>query len=75
MRYKMLPYGVKWEFSLSEDSLCLKTEWATVWFNGVWHTWDKDGTGGENGKERTMEEAIVEATHSAYKQGFIEKVR
>jgi hypothetical protein len=22
---------------------------ATVWPNGVWHTWDRDGIGGENG--------------------------
>lgn len=22
---------------------------ATVWPNGVWHTWDTDGIGGENG--------------------------
>lgn len=44
---------------------------ATVWDNGVWHTWDRDGIGGENSKEETVERAKIEAAASAINQGFI----
>jgi hypothetical protein len=27
---------------------------ANVWSNGVWHTWDTDGVGGENGEAIRM---------------------
>lgn len=44
---------------------------ATVWTNGVWHTWDRDGIGGENDSEETVERAKIEAAASAIAQGFI----
>ena len=44
---------------------------AQVWSNGVWHTWDKNGCGGENASEPTVERAKTEATASAIAQGFI----
>lgn len=33
----------------------VRTDLATVWPNGVWHTWDANGTGGENSSEPTVE--------------------
>lgn len=44
---------------------------ATVFENGVWHTWDRNGNGGENSSEPTAERAKVEAAASAIAQGFI----
>lgn len=44
---------------------------ATVWDNGTWSTWDREGTGGENWKEDTVAKAKVEAAASAITQGFI----
>ena len=44
---------------------------ATVWDNGVWHTWDREGSGGENSVEPTVAQAKVEAAASAIAQGFI----
>lgn len=44
---------------------------ATVWDNGTWHTWDKDGVGGENDVEKTVALAKIEAAASAIAQGFI----
>ena len=44
---------------------------ATVWDNGVWHTWDRNGAGGENDAEVTVKKAKVEAAASAVAQGFI----
>lgn len=44
---------------------------ATVWDNGVWHTWDRDDVGGENSQEPTVARAKVEAAASAIAQGFI----
>ena len=43
---------------------------ATVWANGVWHTWDKDGCGGENGKESSIAKAQFIAGNCAIRQGF-----
>ena len=48
-----------------------KLPFATVFSNGVWHTWDENGSGGENSKEETVERAKVEAIASAFHQGFI----
>lgn len=48
--------------------------------NGVWHTWDKDGSGGENSKVESAEFMRFEYLHfaakeaafkSCIKQGFI----
>lgn len=44
---------------------------ANVWANGVWHTWDRSGIGGENSSEPTIERAKVEAAASVIAQGFI----
>ena len=43
---------------------------ATVWANGHWHTWDRDGAGGENSVEQTVTRAKIEAAGSAILQGF-----
>ena len=44
---------------------------ATVWSNGAWHTWDRDGNGGENSQEQSVYRAKIEAAGSAIRQGFI----
>ncbi len=44
---------------------------ATAWDNGTWHTWDRNGHGGENSVEKTVKQAKVEAAASAIAQGFI----
>ena len=44
---------------------------ATVWPNGVWHTWNRHGTGGENWEEKTVESAKSEAYYSCIKQGWL----
>jgi len=44
---------------------------ATVWRNGVWHTWDREGAGGENSAEDTVNRAKAEAGYSAISQGFV----
>lgn len=46
-------------------------EVATVWNNGIWHTWDSDGVGGENDREYSVCQAKLEATLSAFNQGFL----
>ncbi len=47
---------------------------ATVWSNGVWHTWDREGTGGENSEERSVPEAKRQAFAAVAVQGFHEIV-
>ena len=58
----------------------VKTRFATIWFNPkseyceahfTWHTWDKDGFGGENSIETTLEGAKLKATQAAIRQNFI----
>ncbi|MCK5611588.1 hypothetical protein KAR91_57485 [Candidatus Pacearchaeota archaeon] len=44
---------------------------AIVYPNGTWHTWDKDGVGGENDTEKTVSEAMRQAYASCVIQGFI----
>jgi hypothetical protein len=44
---------------------------ATVWDNGVWHTWDERGGGGENSQEASIDEAKRQAGGSAILQGFV----
>ncbi len=29
----------------------------TIWSNGTWHSWEPDGTGAENGKCETVQDA------------------
>lgn len=44
---------------------------ATAWANGTWHTWDRDGIGGENDREPSLRRAKEIATGAAVLQGFI----
>jgi hypothetical protein len=53
---------------------CPKKRWrrvATVWPNGTWHTWDKNGTGGWNDIAPTVGQARLAAAGAALLQGFI----
>lgn len=74
---------VKWVVS-KIDEADRPTEWhlvvgrgkkprivATVWANGTWHTWNRNGSGGENSVEKTARAAKIEAAASAIEQGFI----
>jgi len=45
-----------------------RSELATVWSNGVWHTWDANGTGGENSQEPTVAGAQAEALKALARQ-------
>ena len=48
---------------------------ANVWENAsgraTWHTWDRDGQGGENSVEESVEQAKIEAAASVIQQEFI----
>ena len=44
---------------------------ATVWLNGTWATWDKNGMGGENSFEREIWQSKAEAYWACVRQGFI----
>jgi hypothetical protein len=70
-----LPRIVRWSLSRDEDGGfqwdLLRTDGtsaATVWENGVWHTWDQDGIGGENSSQDTVSNAQMEALLSAINQ-------
>lgn len=41
---------------------------ASVWSNGTWHTWDRNGTGGENASEPTVELAKRAAEEALARQ-------
>lgn len=43
---------------------------ATVWINGTWHTWNTNGTGGENWTEPTVDAAMVAAMAAVKRQGW-----
>jgi hypothetical protein len=69
---------VRWSLSRDDDGDfqwdLLRTDGtpaATVWENGTWHTWDQDGTGGENSSQDTVSNAKMEALLSAINQGFL----
>jgi hypothetical protein len=64
---------VKWmrERDVFGYTECWRTRWATVWPNGVWHTWDADGGGGENDREQTVERAMAAALFASVRQGFL----
>lgn len=60
-----------------------RTAWATIWESKpvdhfgthfTWHTWDANGTGGENSVEPTLEEAQEQATIAAIRQEFVKIV-
>lgn len=48
-----------------------KRHLATVWHNGTWHTWDRQGIGGENSQEKTIEEAQTQAELALVRQGWM----
>lgn len=52
------PIGEPPEWSLISPSGVLA---ATVWGNGTWHSWDRQGVGGENSQEDTVAEAKRQA--------------
>jgi hypothetical protein len=69
---------VRWSLSRDDDGGfqwdLLRTDGtsaATVWENGTWHTWDQNGTGGENSSQDTVSNAQMAALLSAINQGFL----
>jgi protein gp37 len=70
------PWKVRWDERLdgrfdafSPDRVGSRgTNLATVWKNATWHTWDRNGTGGENGYEGTIEEAKRAAIEALQRQ-------
>lgn len=42
----------------------------TVWDNGVWHSWDEDGVGGENGSCENVQDAMDQAVAAVVHQGW-----
>lgn len=69
------PWKFQWVEGSKEGSLEAvfidgsgRTEFATVWPNGVWHTWDANGTGGENSEEPTVELAQAAAIDALQRQ-------
>lgn len=56
--------GHRWELLQNERS------YATVYLNGIWFTWDKNGTGGENDKSASVEQAKHDAWDACKRQGF-----
>lgn len=48
---------------------------ATVYENGIWHTWNHNGTGGENWRSETVEQAKLDAYESAKRQGFLDDMK
>jgi hypothetical protein len=65
------PFYVDWRVGFREGEYADTAPWATVWSNGTWHTWDEDGVGGENGREKTPELAKAAAMSAAFRQGFL----
>ena len=66
------PFDPGWELGLDGGlQVAGQTPWATVWQNGVWHTWDGNGVGGCNSYEKTVELAKAEAMFAAFRQGFL----
>lgn len=62
-----------WVWDDQEDAWLLKVRGRTVahvWKNGTWHTWDADGTGGENSAESDFEKAMEQATEAVRRQKF-----
>lgn len=41
---------------------------ATVWSNGCWHTWDRNGVGGENSEDKDVETAKAEVLAALMRQ-------
>lgn len=68
----------KWKKTIQSDGthtwelMYKRQSQATVWMNGTWGTWDKNGTGGENCRENNLGDALMKAHFSALVQGFLE---
>lgn len=58
-----------WDLLVNRNGSCSVV--ATVYPNGTWHTWDRDGVGGENDVEDSVRRAKTEAAAAAIDQGFI----
>lgn len=66
--------GLNWIYSSEKEEWRLykgNRYYATVYPNGVWFTWDENGTGGENWKEDNVEAAKKEAIKACKRQGNI----
>jgi hypothetical protein len=48
---------------------------ASVWLNGVWHTWDEDGTGGENSSSDSIHQSLRDAEAAVVRQGWHENIK
>lgn len=44
---------------------------ANVWGNGTWHTWDEQGTGGENSSCVNIRDAKDQVLAAVMRQGWI----
>lgn len=67
---------IRWRWSDEQQAWTLRVLWlgrnrATVWPNGVWHTWDSEGCGGENSHEREVWMAKVEAVKALRRQKWL----
>lgn len=75
----MKPKSWKWE--RAKDTLTVKGDgWilrdargrnrANVWSNGVWHTYNEEGTGGENDVCTSVRDALDQAIAAVIRQGW-----
>jgi len=67
---------MKWYWWDAAQEWNLRLTWfgrtkATVWNNGVWHTWDDNGFGGENSEEKSVENAKISAFNALIRQQWI----
>lgn len=69
-----------WRWVRSPADLFGKHEWilrdgrgrcrVNVYANGTWHTWDEEGTGGENSVCATVQDAMDQALAAVVRQGW-----
>ena len=73
-RYRLRLFGWYWHDLYQEWQLRF-TRWgrcrATVYPNGVWFTWDDQGIGGENARDKPLWKARLEAGRALERQGWI----
>lgn len=67
VQWSKQPDGALNAYFIGPDSV-VHMDLATVWPNGVWHTWDANGIGGENASEPTVELAKREALAALQRQ-------
>lgn len=69
------PATFRWDLVVRKQSWWRTREVvvANAWSNGIWHTFDENGNGGENDVEPhcNWKRAKIEAAASAIEQGFI----